>query len=97
MHYMPEGSYDHCPGLLHFQKDGERKRKSFQFYDMWCSHPQFEEVVENSWQEACVGTPMLKVASKLKRLKRVLKDLDKRHYSNIEQRYFEAKYLLEKN
>ena len=40
---------------------------------------------------------MFKLVSKMKDLKKVLKELDKDHFSGIEQRFFEAKDNLEKS
>ena len=34
INYLPEGLWDHCPGLLQFTRDDRARKKSFKFYDM---------------------------------------------------------------
>ena len=62
---------------------------------MWKTHPKFYEIVKEAWQENDVGTPMFRCVQKLRRLKRVLAQLNKSEFSNIQNREMEAKGKLE--
>ncbi|KAF9590944.1 hypothetical protein IFM89_000489 [Coptis chinensis] len=49
----------------------------FKFFNMWCSHPKFKDVVMESWQEPLSGHSLYILTQKLKRLKAVLKKWNK--------------------
>lgn len=38
--FIPEGTFDHCPIILHTYKDLD-SFKPFRFYNMWCNAHQF--------------------------------------------------------
>lgn len=61
---------------------------------MWCNHPDFKEVIKETWKGEVQGVYMYKVVSKLKILKKSLKLLNKKAFSSIEERFYEAKAVL---
>ncbi|KAL2894472.1 LINE-1 reverse transcriptase-like protein [Bienertia sinuspersici] len=95
-HYHEVSCSDHSPGVIsldHFVNLGKR---SFMFCDMWCKHRNFKEVVHNAWRYQGTGSPMFKVVQKQKAVKQSLQQLNKQHYSQIEERFHKAKgHLLE--
>lgn len=48
---------------------------SFKFFNMWCDDPQFINIVVEVWRRNVKGTPMFRLYSKLKSLKKELKKL----------------------
>lgn len=63
---------DHSPLLLTVASPIPY-RSRFTFQRMWLDHPEFHKLVEDIWNGSVVGTPSLRVAEKLKRLKLKLK------------------------
>lgn len=57
---------------------------------MWCSAGNFCDLVEGSWKDDVSGTPMYQLVQKLKRLKPILKQLNKDGYSDIQVRETKA-------
>ncbi|XP_074283945.1 uncharacterized protein LOC141608498 [Silene latifolia] len=82
--FLPEGLFDHCPCLIKLTADMPRKRPSFKYFNMWSLVEEFEEIVQNSWYKDIQGTPMYKVVTKLKMLKKGLRELNHNNFSDIE-------------
>ncbi|XP_074271346.1 uncharacterized protein LOC141595280 [Silene latifolia] len=83
-HFMTEGTFDHCPCVIHLDGTPRRKIAAFKYYNMWALAPTFQEIVEKSWSSPVMGTPMFRVATKLKRLKGDLKLLNKAFFNDVE-------------
>ncbi|XP_074265267.1 uncharacterized protein LOC141587691 [Silene latifolia] len=84
-HFLPEGSFDHCPCLIRFEDIVMTRRPSFKYYNIWSKANDFEEVVQNGWNTEVHGTLMFQVVQKLKCLKQGLKRLNKDQFSDIEK------------
>ncbi|XP_074298144.1 uncharacterized protein LOC141628964 [Silene latifolia] len=82
--FLPEGLFDHCPCLIKFTDDMPRKRPSLKYFNMWSLVKEFEGIVQNSWYKDIQGTPMYKVVTKLKMLKKGLRELNNKNFSDIE-------------
>ncbi|XP_074298927.1 uncharacterized protein LOC141629907 [Silene latifolia] len=82
--YLPEGLYDHCPCLINSTEEISKRKMGFKYFNMWALSDDFESTVKDSWQQELRGTPMYRVVQKLKRLKPVLKNLNKAQFSDIE-------------
>ncbi|XP_042950247.1 uncharacterized protein LOC122282354 [Carya illinoinensis] len=68
--YLPRTTSDHCPMYTEFRKDPFSYGPSpFRFQQMWVEHPDFMDFVQNVWAAVVVGTGLLKLANKLKKLK----------------------------
>lgn len=46
--FMPEGDYDHCPGLVSMHKDNQG-RKPVRFFSMWVTAPGYKRFVSRVW------------------------------------------------
>ncbi|XP_057248240.1 uncharacterized protein LOC130590220 [Beta vulgaris subsp. vulgaris] len=82
--FLPEGISDHCPCVLKLVKHVVTKPKSFRFYNMWMEAPEFMNMVTEVWNSPVNGVAMYQVVTKLKKLKPVLKLLNKSKFSDIE-------------
>ncbi|XP_074293094.1 uncharacterized protein LOC141620008 [Silene latifolia] len=83
-HFLPEGLFDHCPGLVHFEEERQRRGSSFKYYNMWSMAKDYKEVVIDGWSRDMQGTPMFRIVSKLKGLKKGLLNLNKEYFEDIE-------------
>ncbi|XP_048502988.1 uncharacterized protein LOC125498759 [Beta vulgaris subsp. vulgaris] len=71
------------------------KPRPFKFFNMWTLSSGFMEVVQREWQVQVEGCAMFKVVTKLKKLKKELKKLNKHKFSDIEQQADIAKKELD--
>ncbi|XP_039024717.1 uncharacterized protein LOC120157747 [Hibiscus syriacus] len=94
--FKAQGVSDHCPGVIWTQKGAQvHKPKSFKFFNCWTANENFLRVVKDSWQEDCGGNAMQLLFNKLRRLKPVLKELNRSYYSDIYGRVAEKRAELE--
>ncbi|XP_074314543.1 uncharacterized protein LOC141649761 [Silene latifolia] len=84
-HFLPEGSFDHCPCLIRFDDIVRTSKPSFKYYNMWSKATDFDEVVQHGWSYIIHGTPMFQVVHKLKVLKKGLRRLNRDQFSDIEK------------
>lgn len=92
--FLPKGDFDHCPTLVKFLTNTTMGNKPFKYFNMWSSAPDFAEKIDKSWKEPLWGTPMFCVMNKLKRLKPVLKELNKGRMNQIEKSVVETETKL---
>ncbi|XP_074298891.1 uncharacterized protein LOC141629861 [Silene latifolia] len=84
VHFLPEGLFDHCPGLVHFEEERQRRGTTFKYFNMWSMATDYKDVVLAGWNRDVQGTPMFRVVSKLKGLKKGLLKLNKENFEDIE-------------
>ncbi|XP_074299769.1 uncharacterized protein LOC141630931 [Silene latifolia] len=84
VHFLPEGLFDHCPGLIHFEGEIHRRGKPFKYFNMWSLTPNYDNIVSTGWHREWKGTPIFRVVQKLKSLKPDLKKLNKEQFGDIE-------------
>ncbi|XP_074299143.1 uncharacterized protein LOC141630179 [Silene latifolia] len=82
--FMPEGIFDHCPCVVQFTEQVQRRKGAFKYFNMWSMHPEFETVIRDHWQNSIEGTLLFQLTSKLKMLKYKLKMLNKDSFNDIE-------------
>ncbi|XP_074300160.1 uncharacterized protein LOC141631380 [Silene latifolia] len=82
--FLPEGLFDHCLCLINLEETCHNRKLPFKYFNMWARAPDFLETVQQSWGPEVRGTAMFKVVTKLKRLKKDLKALNKEQFSDIE-------------
>lgn len=85
---------DHCPLLICM---GEKKRNiksPFQFFNMWCDHPKFYDIVVSVWNTPVRGCSMFKLYYKLKLLRAELRQLNKNAFSQMSKKVKKARGML---
>ena len=64
----PEES-DHCPALVQLSEVNVFPPKPFKIFNYWTKHPEFLQVVKESWEQPTYRNPMVMLHRKMKRLK----------------------------
>ncbi|XP_042958079.1 uncharacterized protein LOC122293609 [Carya illinoinensis] len=83
--YMARTTSDHAPLSFMFKNLGNRYGpSSFKFQQMWVSHSNFWEVVNDTWSASIETMGLLGLATKLKKVKIVLKDWNCRVFCHTE-------------
>ncbi|XP_028057938.1 uncharacterized protein LOC114261824 [Camellia sinensis] len=93
--FLPSSISDHSPGLLDIDPNVKSLIKPFKFFDFWGDHEDFVPSVSGVWCKYIRGSPMFRICQKLKALKPILKDMNKKEYSEISTRVTHAKASLE--
>lgn len=93
VHFMPEGDYDHCPGMVCVHED-QQGNKPFRFFNMWTTASDYTRVVRRVWDMQVRGCPMYRVLQKLKHLKMELKLLNKQGFSDIQVTAYQAEQQM---
>ncbi|CAN1272874.1 Transposon TX1 uncharacterized 149 kDa protein [Linum perenne] len=82
VHLDPRYS-DHSPILLRTQPPSPNSKKLFRFDCRWVDNPEVSNLISNSWKQPPKdGSPMFRLADKLKRLRHLLYDWCKGGTSN---------------
>lgn len=84
--FLPPEVSDHCLGLVKLCKEVFSPPKPFKFFNFWVRHSEFLDLVKQSWEVPCDGSPMKVLFDKLKRLKFPLRLFNKRYFGNISAR-----------
>eukprot|EP00253_Pinus_taeda_P034974 PITA_34974 len=75
---LPNYSCDHKPILLELSLDGNLGPIPFRFSSLWIHQEGFQEVVIEAWDQQVQGSHFFVWEEKMRRLKRELKEWDKR-------------------
>uniref|UniRef100_A0A803QQW6 Reverse transcriptase domain-containing protein n=1 Tax=Cannabis sativa TaxID=3483 RepID=A0A803QQW6_CANSA len=81
--FLPELSFDHSPLLVSIYQNKSSGKKPFKYYNMWKMAPTFDTQVSKRGNEEVQGSQMYKIVTKLKRLKLVLKKINREGFSEI--------------
>ncbi|XP_074290446.1 uncharacterized protein LOC141617161 [Silene latifolia] len=86
--FLPEGQFDHTPCLVTTTAHTHTQphTRSFKYYNMWSSAPDFKECVHNWLAQSITWTKMYGIVRKLKLLKPILKQLNRAHFSDVENK-----------
>lgn len=82
--FLPEGCFDHSPIVISSYQNGSRKRIPFCYFKMWSFLPNFREKLKENWEPEIEGVPMFRLVAKLRRLKGMLKQMNRRDFANIQ-------------
>ncbi|KAJ4872742.1 Uncharacterized protein Rs2_45586 [Raphanus sativus] len=94
--FLQPGHSDHSPCIFKIPSIRRRGRKPFKFYHHVIDHPEFTSTVADAWAGAeVVGTNQYKLVRRMKLLKPVLRDLNKRHFSGISGRVKQQTVVVE--
>ncbi|XP_062114228.1 uncharacterized protein LOC133825279 [Humulus lupulus] len=92
--FLPEGSFDHSPILVSIYQDVISGKKPFRYFRMWKDADEFGERIAKCWQKGVEGTEMYQLTVKLKRLKQILKSINKEGFHEIHKAEMIAKEEL---
>ncbi|KAI8544379.1 hypothetical protein RHMOL_Rhmol08G0292000 [Rhododendron molle] len=92
--HPPEIS-DHCP-LVMTAVHNKFKACPFRFFNFWMVDDRVRGLIAFSWNQDVRGDSMLRLSSKLRRLKPMLKAFHKQHYGNLSGRVEIARSNLAK-
>nr|XP_016500731.1 PREDICTED: uncharacterized protein LOC107819157 [Nicotiana tabacum] len=81
--YLEEGISDHCPLKLSNANSPRRAKAASKFCNVWASHPNFKDIVNEGWKQKVEGCSIFKVVKKLKMMKKELRMLNRSYFSNI--------------
>ncbi|CAI9090218.1 OLC1v1024944C1 [Oldenlandia corymbosa var. corymbosa] len=84
MSVLSEGVSNHTPLLVQLDGGMVQRPKPFKFFNMWAQDQHFRPMVQQSWLLPVKGTAMFTLVTKLKRLKRELKFLNKHKFAYIQ-------------
>ena len=70
--------------VLSVYPDIRDDKRPFKYFTMWKQSPHFEARVSTSWRMEVQGTKMFKVVTKLKAVKKTLKELNKEGFTNLQ-------------
>ncbi|XP_057803363.1 uncharacterized protein LOC131018665 [Salvia miltiorrhiza] len=93
---LPRATSDHSPILLMCQSVPLPSCRFFRFLDMWTLHPDFLEMVKQSWSKNLdCSCPIFTVMAKLKRLKKELRIWNKSTFGNVDKLIMEKQQELQ--
>ncbi|XP_042964656.1 uncharacterized protein LOC122298876 [Carya illinoinensis] len=94
--YMARTTSDYAPLSFVFKNMGNRYGPSpFKFKQMWVSHSNFWEVVNDTWSTSIDTRGLQGLATKLKKVKVVLKDWNRRVFGHTEMKIQEFENKIE--
>ncbi|XP_074305233.1 uncharacterized protein LOC141640282 [Silene latifolia] len=93
--FMNEGTFDHCPCICYRRDEATTRKSSFKYFNMWSLDSNFKAVVATEWNKTVFGVKMYQVVTKLKNLKKPLKELNKNKFSEIEKSAEVARVILD--
>ncbi|XP_074283032.1 uncharacterized protein LOC141607579 [Silene latifolia] len=82
--FLPEGMFDHTPCLVSESPTLGSRKRSFKYFNIWCTASGFLDSVSMNWRKSVYGTKMYRVVRKLKFLKPALRKINRDHFSDIE-------------
>ncbi|XP_074283130.1 uncharacterized protein LOC141607675 [Silene latifolia] len=94
-HFLPEGLFDHNPVVCYRRQDKASRRPAFRYYNMWSLDSGFQDLVKNNWLPSVQGSLMYQIVTKLKKLKKPLKELKRNHFSDVDKAVGVAQALLD--
>ncbi|XP_074299195.1 uncharacterized protein LOC141630247 [Silene latifolia] len=91
--FLPEDIFDHCPCVINTTVARDKSKLAFKYFNMWSLAEGFIGLVKEGWQEEIHGSLMFRIVKKLKGLKHRLKQLNREHFSDIENLTQSLKWL----
>ncbi|KAF5193156.1 Dnase i-like superfamily protein [Thalictrum thalictroides] len=94
--FLEHGVSDHSPIILKWPHKGGDGHAPFRFFNHWLENKEFKALVEETWDCAVSGNPMMKLYTKLKLLKGKLKEWSKQNFSDLHEKVVKAREDLER-
>lgn len=82
--YLPRSSSDYAPMLVQLIRKEEHIVRPFRFLRMWGTHEGFLPLVREIWNSNLEGCAMVRINSKLKRLKGALRRWNRDYFGWVE-------------
>ncbi|XP_062103616.1 uncharacterized protein LOC133814704 [Humulus lupulus] len=92
--FLNAGLFDPSPALLTVYPDFTSGKKPFKYFRMWNFYPNFHDQILIDWSRPISGTKMYIVVQKLRRLKGLLKDINKCGFNDIHTSDLNASRVL---
>ncbi|KAJ8429193.1 hypothetical protein Cgig2_032933 [Carnegiea gigantea] len=92
---LPVGISDHYPLVVHLQQVIQPKHQQFRFFNVWISDSTLFNIVQKVQQQQIPGTAMFQLTTKLKMLKKPLKELNRTEFVQIQSQATDASQKLE--
>ncbi|XP_024006573.1 uncharacterized protein LOC112083080 [Eutrema salsugineum] len=90
------GPSDQSPCLVNLSSQIVWRKTPFRFFTFLTTHPEFKSLLEEAWcGSSYSGSPLVVLYRKLRDAKQCCQDLNRLHFSNIQQRVKEAFARLE--
>ncbi|KAL4341779.1 hypothetical protein GQ457_08G014740 [Hibiscus cannabinus] len=84
--FLDPNCSDHCPSFVTLKIPLGRPPKTFKLFGFWVDHPEFMQVVTESWALPAVGNPLKMLFAKLKMLKVALREFNREHFGDVSKR-----------
>ncbi|KAL4379687.1 hypothetical protein GQ457_02G039520 [Hibiscus cannabinus] len=91
---LPDCS-DHCSCCMTLSVPLLKPPRPFKIFNFWAEHPEFLNIVEESWKEFVPGNPKQVLFGKLKRLKAPLRKFNREVFGEISKRVVAKQLELE--
>lgn len=88
--YHKDVQSDQCFLLLKCICPDARGIRPFRFFNMWCDYPRYMDIVKSVWESQNQFSLLLRLASKLSRLKTVLKSFNRDEFGDVVSNYRES-------
>ena len=92
--HFPIIKSDHAPILLLTQGDLNSYPKPFRFEAVWIRDTISNKVISMAWNQPLLGSPTFKFSTKLKEVKKKLKEWNKETFGNIQHQLTQIKAQL---
>lgn len=95
--FYPHGDSDHAPCMVMMNSQpSPSKKKSFKYFSFRSSHPEFLSSMLAAWEsKIAVGSSMFSLGEHLKAAKKACMELNRKRFSNIQQRTSESLAFVE--
>ena len=93
--FLSPSESDHCAAFVQLSKASYSPPKPFKFFNFWVKHSEFMDTVKASWEIREVGSPMVILHKKMKRLKPVLRAFNASRYVGISDKVKEKRKELD--
>ncbi|XP_074278039.1 uncharacterized protein LOC141601643 [Silene latifolia] len=94
-YFLNEGLFDHNPCVCYRRSESPNRKPHFKYFNMWGATLEFKNIVQVEWGVNVPRVKMFQVITKLKGLKRPLKQLNKNQFSEIEKSVEVARVILD--
>ncbi|XP_048494363.1 uncharacterized protein LOC125494694 [Beta vulgaris subsp. vulgaris] len=82
--FLPEGCSDHTPYVINLDSLINPRPKTYRFFNMWTEDVEFMDKVQGVWSMDVSEIKMYQMIKKLRSLKRVLKELNRKNFSDVD-------------